>query len=409
MAKSAVDTVSKTDNVVEAGVEIVCGEFPAIRGEFLLEPCGPILACLRLEIGISRETRIGAEALIEAGLFDSLTVEGVVTRVTEEAFAVAQRVGAANAGHDAGAKIAVGLDAAAEVEREPRNGRVTEVEITGLIVTAQMARRSELDAPVLHFVLVADGCEEIARDIAGLRVDGRAVELEQGIERKTISLICEAVLASVGVRADQLVMPVGAGSEFPTGVGGKNLLAVALKKVRNSARGKRGAGNAGIAGVVTKRDVELVGVGKGVAKISRERAIHEVVVGTLAVSPEIGGGAGIVEFAEDAAEVCATARGGQVPPPRINTECGNASISAVREELDDAGTGIAAVNGTFDAADDFHFVDVFGGDAGKIHGAAGRIDRRTVHEDLGEVGIAAVQKNRGRAAERSRAADSDAR
>src|SRR5258708_2197150 len=241
MAKSAVDTVSKNDNGVEAGGEIVCGEFPAIRGEFLLEPCGPILACLRLEIGISRETRIGAEALIEAGLFDSLTVEGVVTRVTEEAFAVAQRVGSANAWHDAGAKIAVGLDAAAEVEREPRNGRVTEVEITGLIVTAQMARRSELDAPILHFVLVADGCEEIARDIAGLRVDGRAVELEQGIERKTISLVREAVLAGVGIGADQLMAPGATRGGFPPGVrGGKNLGGTP-GKVPQNMRFKRGA------------------------------------------------------------------------------------------------------------------------------------------------------------------------
>src|SRR5258708_16179353 len=110
MAKSAVDTVSKTDNVVEAGVEIVCGEFPAIRGEFLLEPCGPILACLRLEIGISRETRVGADALIEAGLFDSLTLEGVVTRVTEHAFAVPQRLVAANPAHDTIAKIPFGLN-----------------------------------------------------------------------------------------------------------------------------------------------------------------------------------------------------------------------------------------------------------------------------------------------------------
>src|SRR5882757_10092209 len=137
-------------------------------------------------------------------------------------------------------------------------------------------------------------------------------------------------------------MPVGAGGELPAGVGGENFLAVSLEEIGRALQ--RGAGNAGVAGVVTKRDVELVGVGKGVAKISRERAIHEVVVGTLAISPEIGGGAGIVEFAEDAAEVCATARGGQVPTLRINTECGNASISAVREELDDAGNGVATVN-----------------------------------------------------------------
>src|SRR5882757_7563567 len=187
-------------------------------------------------------------------------------------------------------------------------------------------------------------------------------------------------------------MPVGAGGELPAGVGGENFLAVSLEEIGRALQ--RGAGNAGVAGVVTKRDVELVGVGKGVAKISRERAIHEVVVGTLAISPEIGGGAGIVEFAEDAAEVCATACGRKIAAFGVDAECGNTGITAMREELDDAGNGVAAVNSAFRATHNFDLVNVFGGDAGEIHHAAGRIDGRAVDEDLGEVGIAAVEENR---------------
>src|SRR6202035_1966503 len=170
-----------------------------------------------------------------------------------------------------------------------------------------MARGSKLNAPVFDFVLVADGGDEIARDIAGLRVNGRAVVLEQRIVWKTVALIRKAVLAGVGIGADELVMPVGTGSDLPAGVGGKNLLAVTLEKVRNSARGKRGAGNAGVAGVIAERDVKLVGVGKGVAEISGEGAIYEIIVGALAVGLEIGSGPGIIELAEDAAEVGAAA------------------------------------------------------------------------------------------------------
>jgi len=80
----------------------------------------------------------------------------------------------------------------------------------------------------------------------------------------------------------------------------------------------------------------------------------------------------------------------------------------VGEELYDAGDGVTAVDGAFGSAHDFHLVDVFSGDAGEIHPAAGRIDGRAVNENLGEVGIAAVEKNRGRTAEGAGTADGDA-
>jgi len=167
-----------------------------------------------------------------------------------------------------------------------------------------MARRSKFDASVFDFVLVACRGDKSAGDVARLRVDGRTVVLEQRIVWKTASLVFEAVLTSVGIRADELVMPVRAGGELPAGVGGENFLAVSLEEIRRALQ--RGAGNAGVAGVVAKRKVELVGVGKSVAEISRENAIHEVVVWALAVGLEISGGSGIIEFFEEAAEVAAT-------------------------------------------------------------------------------------------------------
>ena len=60
------------------------------------------------------------------------------------------------------------------------------------------------------------------------------------------------------------------------------------------------------------------------------------------------------------------------------------------KELDDTGNGVGAVDGAFGAANDFYFIDVVEREAGKIHGAAWGIDRHTIHQDFGEVGIAAV-------------------
>src|SRR4029077_3703958 len=100
-----------------------------------------------------------------------------------------------------------------------------------------------------------------------LRVDGRAVVPEQRIEWKTVSLVREAVLAGVGIGTDQLMMPMRPGNKFPAGVGREDLLAVALEKIRRALQS--GAGNAGVAGVVAKREMELVGARKRIAEISR--------------------------------------------------------------------------------------------------------------------------------------------
>src|SRR5579862_7330974 len=78
------------------------------------------------------------------------------------------------------------------------------------------------------------------------------------------------------------------------------------------------------------------------------------------------------------------------------------------EELDDAGDGVGAIDGTFCAADDFDFVDVVERDAGEIDGGAGRIDGGAVYEDFGEIGIAAVEEDGGGATFGAGPADGDA-
>ena len=175
LAETAWGTIREADDVVKTSVEIVNGNFPAIRSELLIETGGPALACLGLEIGIARKAGIGARGLIEAGLLDSLAVKGAVTRVAEETFAIVKRIGTSNTGSEAGAKLAVGFDSSAEIEGEARNRCVTEVEVPGLIVATQMAGR---DVSILDFVLVADCGDEFARDVARLRVERGAIEGE---------------------------------------------------------------------------------------------------------------------------------------------------------------------------------------------------------------------------------------
>ena len=133
-----------------------------------------------------------------------------------------------------------------------------------------------------------------------------------------------------------------AGGELPAGVGGKNLLAVALEKIRRALQS--GAGDARVAGVVAKGEMELVGIGKGVAEISGQGAIYEIVVGSLAIGLEIGGCGRVIEFADEPAEVRAAAAGRKIAAFGIGGERRYAGLAAVGEELDNAGDGIAAVN-----------------------------------------------------------------
>src|SRR5260370_16191478 len=78
------------------------------------------------------------------------------------------------------------------------------------------------------------------------------------------------------------------------------------------------------------------------------------------------------------------------------------------EELDDAGDGVRAVQRALRAVHHFDFVDVVERGVGKIKEAAGLVDRRSVDEEFGEVGVAAIQKESGESAFPARASDCSA-
>src|SRR4029077_9558556 len=128
----------------------------------------------------------------------------------------------------------------------------------------------------------------------------------------------------------------------------------------------------------------------------------------LAVCSEVGAGDGVVECAEKTAKLHAASARVEATALAVDAELRNACLAAVREQLNDTGNGVGAVDGAFGATNDFHFVDVVQRDARKINRAAGGIDGRAVDEDFGEIGVAAVEKDGGCAAFWSGAADGDA-
>src|SRR5271170_5480401 len=119
--------VGEADDIVEAGVEIVGGELDAVGSQILLEASAPTFARFGFEIRIAGETRIGAEALVEARLLDPLTIEGAVTCIAEESFGRVEQIGSASAGRNASAKTSIVFGANPHIQGEARNRRIAKI------------------------------------------------------------------------------------------------------------------------------------------------------------------------------------------------------------------------------------------------------------------------------------------
>ena len=215
------------------------------------------------------------------------------------------------------------------------------------------------------------------------------------------------MLASVRFAAADFVAPALASRKIPAGAGTENMLIVTREKARRFEHGL--SGNASGAGVVADSEAELVGVIEAVAKIAGNRAIQKIIVRSLAISLQIGCGGGIVERAEQSAELCAATPRGKIAAFTKETEFGNAGGTTMGEDLDDAGNRICAVNGAFSTADNLDFVDVIECEVREVHSAAGWIDGRAVHEHFGEIGIPTIEENGGGSALRTRAAHRNSR
>src|SRR2546429_8662328 len=71
--------------------------------------------------------------------------------------------------------------------------------------------------------------------------------------------------------------------------------------------------------------------------------------------------------------------------------------------------GVRPVKRAFGAVHDFNFVDVVESEVGEIHVAAGKIHGSSIDKHFGESGVAAINKDGGKAADRAGARKADAR
>src|SRR5216684_9398932 len=257
-----------------------------------------------------------------------------------------------------------------------------------------MADAEKGDVGVLDLVLISGRSTDFAEYVAGLRVDAGAVVFALCAGRSEITKLrsgygCRISLRATGegiggkealdgiggehvmvrFRAANLMMPMRAAGELPVGVGAEIVEVVDLVETRR--REQDLAGNARFAGVVAKREAELIGFAEGVAEVSGDGAIPEGVVGALSFGSEVRGRAGIVERAEQAAELRAAAGSRKTAAFSEEIESGNSSFAAMRKHLNDAGGGVSAVEGAFGAAYEFDFVDVVEREVGEIKRAAG--------------------------------------
>jgi len=124
---------------------------------------------------------------------------------------------------------------------------------------------------------------------------------------------------------------------------------------------------------------------------------------------EVGAGGGVIEFAKQAAELAAAASGGESAAFGEQVEFRNSRGAPAADDLNDSGHGVRPVKRAFGAVHDFNFVDVVESEVGEIHVAAGKIHGSSIDKHFGESGVAAINKDGGKAADRAGARKADAR
>jgi hypothetical protein len=150
-------------------------------------------------------------------------------------------------------------------------------------------------------------------------------------------------------------MPVLAGGEIPAGVGAEEL--VVGVGVRVGGLQQSLPGRLRIAGVVAKREAELIVFAYAIAEIADRVRLGEGVDVLRAAVEKYEAGAGVVEAAEEAAQLRAAASGIEVAAFGKDGGFGNAGGAAMGEDLNDTGDGVGAIDGGFGAAYDFDLVD----------------------------------------------------
>src|SRR5579859_222744 len=130
---------------------------------------------------------------------------------------------------------------------------------------------------------------------------------------------------------------------------------------------QRLAWSLGIAGVIPQRKANLIVFVDPVAEIPGEGSIVESVLAVRTVGAKVGASRGIVEFAEQAADLRAAAARSESAAFAKKADFRHTRRSSVSKNLHDAGNSIRAIDGAFRATHDFHFVDIVEREVRKIY------------------------------------------
>ncbi len=106
----------------------------------------------------------------------------------------------------------------------------------------------------------------------------------------------------------------------------------------------------------------MIRTGEVVAEVAGEAAVQEGIVHALAIGLKVGACGGVVEFAEETADLRAAAGGRKTAAFGKKIEFRNSRGALVAEDLYYAGHGVGTVKGAFGAMNDLDFVDVIEGE-----------------------------------------------
>ncbi len=174
-------TEGETDDIVKAAVEILSGQAHAIIQQFLLQASRPVLAGLRFQQWISEVAKVVAQSLVEARLFNPLSVKGARNGIAENTGAVTQHHRAAGPRNHPGSKIGVGFGACAEVQCQPSKWTVAKIQIPALVVSAGMIYVHRRERRVLHFIFIASCGRKVRQQVRSLRTHIGAVVLKAAL------------------------------------------------------------------------------------------------------------------------------------------------------------------------------------------------------------------------------------
>ena len=155
------------------------------------------------------------------------------------------------------------------------------------------------------------------------------------------------------------MLPVFAGGEIPSEVGGELMNVARLPDGR--ATWKQCLSRlTGIARIVAKREPKRIGIRKLPTEIPGRRNVPEEITRPLALRGKICCCGGVVELAQQAADLCRAVAGAESSGISLERDLGDGARAAMRKNLDHARHRVRTIQRARRTMHDLDLVDVVG-------------------------------------------------